>query len=53
LREYPSSISYYLFNIVSIFANGAAKYFFGDAVRFPDWALVPIILLLVWWGIGG
>jgi uncharacterized membrane-anchored protein len=45
------AISYYLFNIVSIFANGAAKYFFGEGVSFPDWALVPAILLLVWWGI--
>jgi uncharacterized membrane-anchored protein len=45
------AISYYLFNIVSIFVNGAAKYFFGEGVRFPDWSLVPVILLLVWWGI--
>ena len=45
------AISYYLFNIVAKFAGGAAKYFFGDAVSFPDWTLVPVILLLVWWGI--
>ncbi len=45
------AISYYLFNIVSIFANGAAKHFFGDGIAFPDWSLVPAILLLVWWGI--
>ena len=29
------AISYYLFNIVAIFANGAAKHFFGEGVRFP------------------
>jgi len=45
------AISYYLFNIVAIFANGAAKHFFGEGAAFPDWALVPVILLLVWWGI--
>jgi uncharacterized membrane-anchored protein len=45
------AISYYLFNIVAIFANGAAKHFFGEGVAFPDWALVPVILLCVWWGI--
>ena len=45
------AISYYLFNIAAIFVNGAAKYFFGEGVSFPDWALVPVILLLVWWGI--
>jgi uncharacterized membrane-anchored protein len=45
------AISYYLFNIATIFVNGAAKYFFGEGVSFPDWALVPVILVLVWWGI--
>lgn len=45
------AISYYLFNIVAIFVNGGAEYFFGEGVSFPDWALVPVILLLVWWGI--
>ena len=45
------AISYYLFNIVAIFANGAAGYSFGEGVAFPDWALVPIIFLSVWWGI--
>ena len=45
------AISYYLFNIVAIFVNGAAEYFFGKGISFPDWALVPVILLLVWWGI--
>jgi uncharacterized membrane-anchored protein len=45
------AISYYLFNIVEIFVNGAARHFFGESVHFPDWALVPVILLFVWWGI--
>ena len=45
------AISYYLFNIAEIFVNGAARYFFGETVHFPDWALVPVILLFVWWGI--
>jgi uncharacterized membrane-anchored protein len=45
------AISYYLFNIVAIFANGAAKHFLGEDVNFPDWGLVPVILLFVWWGI--
>ena len=45
------AISYYLFNIVAIFANGAAKHFFGEGVNFPDWTLVPVIFLGVWWGI--
>ena len=45
------AISYYLFNIVAIFANGAAKQYFGEGVNFPDWTLVPVIFLCVWWGI--
>jgi uncharacterized membrane-anchored protein len=45
------AISYYLFNIVSKFAGGAAAYFLGSETKFPDWVLVPVILLLVWWGI--
>ena len=45
------AISYYLFNIVAKFAGGAAGYFFGSETKFPDWVLVPVILLLVWWGI--
>ena len=45
------AISYYLFSIVAKFVNGAAGYFFGEGTNFPDWTLVPVILLLVWWGI--
>ena len=45
------AISYYLFSIVAKFANGAAGYFLGKGTNFPDWTLVPVILLLVWWGI--
>ena len=45
------AISYYLYSIVAKFVNGAAGYFFGEGTNFPDWALVPVILLLVWWGI--
>ena len=45
------AISYYLFSIVAKFVNGAANYFFGEGISFPDWALVPVIFLLVWWGI--
>jgi len=45
------AITYYLFNIVAKFAGGAAGYFLGSETKFPDWVLVPVILLLVWWGI--
>ena len=45
------AISYYLFNIVAIFVNGASEFVFGKGTGFPDWALVPVIILLVWWGI--
>ncbi len=45
------AISYYLFSIVKIFVDGATHDFLGEAFHFPDWALVPVILLFVWWGI--
>lgn len=45
------AISYYLFGIASKFVTGATKYFFGESANFPDWTLIPAILLLVWWGI--
>ena len=45
------AISYYLFNIVAKFVGGAAEYYYGAPVKFPDWVLVPVILGLVWWAI--
>ena len=45
------AISYYLFNIVAKFAGGATEHFLGPSTKFPDWVLVPVILLLVWWAI--
>jgi len=45
------AISYYLFNIVAKFASGATQYFLGEGIKFPEWTLIPVILLLVWYSI--
>ncbi len=45
------AISYYLFNILAKFVEGATKHFMGDAAKFPEWTLIPVVVLLVWWGI--
>lgn len=45
------AISYYLLNIIAKFAGGVTAQFYGNAVTFPDWVLIPPIIALVWWGV--
>ncbi len=45
------AISYYLFNIIAILADGVTAHFYGNAIAFPDWILIPPIIALVWWGV--
>jgi uncharacterized membrane-anchored protein len=45
------AISYYLLAIASKFVDSAASQFLGKEFTAPDWILVPVVVLVVWFGI--